>query len=74
MTAYSRQGAVTVRIAGLCEPFPLTALAGTDPLITSATAMTDDHQVVEVACQALKDLCETEPRIGLRVYQSVAQV
>ena len=73
-TAHASQGEVTVRIAGAGESFPLAALLESGPLITSAVAMSSELQVARMPCQALVDLCESEPRIGLLVYRSIAQI
>ena len=74
LTAHTPQGEVAIRIAGRHESFPLTSLIGTEPLITTATAMTEELQLIQIPCEVLKDLCDGEPRIGLHIYRAIAQI
>jgi hypothetical protein len=73
LTGSSEVGAVTVRIAGPGESFPLAALVGNGTLVSSARAMTD-AAVLVIPTERLLELCDADEHIGLRVYQTVAEV
>ena len=69
----SDKGAITVRIAGPRESFPVSALIGSGTLVTSAEALTDMALVVLPRSQ-LVDLCTENPGLGLRVYMNICDL
>ncbi len=73
LSAHSRLGEITVRIAGPGESFPLAVLIGAGTMITSARAMTDMELLVIQRSQLL-DLFTREPAIGMHIYAAVAEV
>lgn len=73
LSAHSRLGEITVRIAGPGESFPLAVLIGAGTMITSARAMTDMELLVIQRSQLL-DLFAREPAIGMHIYAAVAEV
>jgi nucleotide-binding universal stress UspA family protein len=73
LSANSAVGAVTVRIAGSGESFPLAALVGLGTLITSAESLTD-MELLAIPRASLTGLCAAEPEIGTRVYSAIAEV
>ncbi len=73
LSAHSRLGEITVRIAGPGESFPLAVLIGPGTMITSARAMTD-MEVLAIPRSRLLALFSQEPEIGMHIYAAVAEV
>ncbi len=73
LTAPSRMGEVTVRIAEPGESLPLAALLGNGSLITTITAMTD-MRVLTIPVASLLDLCARSPDIGSRLYATMSEI
>ena len=66
-------GAVTVRIVGPGESFPVAALLGSGALVTSVKATTV-MDVLAIPRAKLLALCSEDPEIGMRLYAVVAEV
>ena len=73
LSAETAIGAITVRIAGPGETFPLAVLIGAGTLITSATAMTD-MELVAIPRSKILALCSEDTEIGMRIYAAIADL
>ena len=73
MTTGSDEKEFVVRTLREHETFPLAALAEPPLLVTTARAATDGEAFV-IPRVRLLELCELEPKIGLRIYQAACAI
>jgi len=73
LTAESRIGEMTIRIAEAGESLPLAALLGDGKLITTIKAMTD-IEALSIPSARLMELCRERPDIAASLYANVAGI
>ena len=73
LRAQSGVGAISVRVAGPKESFPMAARLGSRTLITTGVALTE-IDVLAIPSTSLVELCAMDAEIGTTVYRAAAQL